>query len=246
MDDIPSVTLRQRVAAPALLNRKPPRPVTALQILEPIDRDPTGASRELQQSALLLGIPTPDDLPEVLDHLVRFRVAPVICMLLPVLHVDIRDTANEQFEFAFVKNVDEIRGNKLVEAGDEGIELLFHSFLDPPFRHKAWAVSKRNGIRDFGEVGSLLDVFLLVLVGDFYICTARLEFHFLHFPKAFICHRESKFHNIINVIVSVRSKLQITGPTRWFTYSVQVRLLKNCASTPSMSARETFFRRIIL
>lgn len=142
MDNIPCVTLRQRITTPTLLNRKPPRAITALQILEPIDRDPTGAGRELEQPALLLGIPAPDDLPEVLDHLVRLRVASVVGMLLPVLDIDIRNTAYEQFKFPFVENVDEVGGDKLVEASDEGVELFFHPFLDPPFRHKAWAVSK--------------------------------------------------------------------------------------------------------
>ena len=69
-------------------------------------------------------------------------------MLLPVLDVDIGDTADEEFEFTFVEDVDEVWGDELVEAGDKGIELLFHSLLDPPLRDKPRAVSKWSGKKD--------------------------------------------------------------------------------------------------
>ena len=127
------MTLRQRRNLPSLLNRKPPRPVRALQVLETVDRDTTGARRELQESGLLLGVPGADDLPEVLDHLVLLLVAAVVGVFLPVVDVDVRDTADQELEFALVEDVDEIGGNELVEAGDEGTELLFHALLDLPF-----------------------------------------------------------------------------------------------------------------
>jgi hypothetical protein len=54
----------------------------------------------------LLGVPAADTLPEVLDHLVVFRVSTVVGVLLPVFNVNIGNTTNEQFEFALVENVD--------------------------------------------------------------------------------------------------------------------------------------------
>ena len=134
------MTLRQRRISPGLFNREPSRPITPLQILESIHRNPTRARGELQQPALLLGVPAADDLPEILDDLVRLRVAAIIGMLLPVLNVDVCDTADQELEFALVEDVDQIRRNKLVEAGDEGVELFLDTLLDAPFDHEALAV----------------------------------------------------------------------------------------------------------
>jgi len=42
------MALRQLTRVSALLDRKPARPVRSLQVLEPVDGDPTRASNELQ------------------------------------------------------------------------------------------------------------------------------------------------------------------------------------------------------
>lgn len=44
------MALRQLTRVPALLNRKPAGPVGSLQVLKPVDGDPTRASNELQQA----------------------------------------------------------------------------------------------------------------------------------------------------------------------------------------------------
>jgi hypothetical protein len=72
-------------------------------------------------------------LPEVDNDLVVLRVSAVVGVLLPVVDVDIGNTANEELEFALVENIDQIRGDQLVEAGDEGVELFFDTFLNAPF-----------------------------------------------------------------------------------------------------------------
>ena len=131
------MTLRQRRLPSTLLNRKPPRAITPLQILKAIDRDPTRAGSKLQQPTLLLRVPAADDLPEVLNHFVRLRVAAVIGVFLPVLDVDIGDTADQKFEFALVEDVDEIWWDELVEARDKGIKLFFDALLDAPFYHES-------------------------------------------------------------------------------------------------------------
>lgn len=97
--------LRQLIRLARLLNRKPSRPITTLQILETIDRDTRSTGSKLQQTRLLLGVPAADTLPEVLDDLVVLGVAAVIGVLLPVVDVDIRDTTDEQFEFTLVEDV---------------------------------------------------------------------------------------------------------------------------------------------
>ena len=91
---IPGMALRQRIHTPALLDSKTSRPIAALQILEPIDRDPAGTGCELQQPRLLLRVPASDDIPEIAYHRVGFGVAAVVGVLLPVVDVNVRDTAN--------------------------------------------------------------------------------------------------------------------------------------------------------
>lgn len=131
------MTLGQRTHLARLLNGKPPRPITALQILEPIDRDTTRPRRELQQPRLLLGIPRPNHLPEVLDDVVLFLVAAVVGVFLPVVDVDVGYATDQEFEFALVEDVDEVGGDELVEAGDEGGELFGDAFLDLPFCYES-------------------------------------------------------------------------------------------------------------
>ena len=57
-------------------------------------------------------------------------------MLFPVIDIDIGDAANEKFELPFVKDIDKIGRNELVEPGDERIELLIHTLLNLPYGHE--------------------------------------------------------------------------------------------------------------
>lgn len=72
-------------------------------------------------------------LPEVLDHRITFSVAAVVGVLLPVLDIDVCNSANEEFELTLVEDVDQIRGNELVEALHEGVELFVNTLLNAPF-----------------------------------------------------------------------------------------------------------------
>ena len=71
--------------------------------------------------------------PEVSNDLILLCVTPVVCVLLPVLDVDICNTTNEQFQFALIEDVDQIRRNEFVEASHKGIKLFLYSFLNSPF-----------------------------------------------------------------------------------------------------------------
>lgn len=63
---------------------------------------------------------------------VAFGVSAVVGVLLPVVNVDVGDTADEELELALVENVDEVGGDQLVEALDERVELLLDALLDAP------------------------------------------------------------------------------------------------------------------
>lgn len=54
-------------------------------------------------------------------------------MLLPVVHIDVGNTANQQLQLSLVKHIDKIRRNQLVEAIDKSIELLLDTLLNAPF-----------------------------------------------------------------------------------------------------------------
>jgi len=62
-------------------------------------------------------------------------------VLLPVINIDIGNTADEQFKFSFIKDVDKISWDELVETRDESIELFFDARLDLPCREQSAAVS---------------------------------------------------------------------------------------------------------
>lgn len=92
-------------------------------------------------------IPYVTYLPEVLNHGILFVVASVIGVLHPVVNVDFRDTTNEQFKLPLVKDVDEIGRDELVEALDEGVELLLDTLLNAPLCYesgKRWSVRGKN------------------------------------------------------------------------------------------------------
>lgn len=57
-------------------------------------------------------------------------------MFLPVVDVNISNPTNQKFKLPLVKDVDKICGDKLIEASDERVELLFHALLNLPFGDK--------------------------------------------------------------------------------------------------------------
>lgn len=130
------MTLRQLPRLTSLLNSKPPRSITALQILEAIDWNPRSTGRKLQQPGLLFSIPTPNTFPEILDDFVVFSVSAVVSVLLPVINVDICNSTDQELEFTFVEDIYEVHRDKLVEACDEGVKLFFHTLLDAPFGYE--------------------------------------------------------------------------------------------------------------
>ena len=81
--------------------------------------------------------------PEVPDDLILLCVPPVVCVLLPVFDINICNTSNKQFQFAFIENIDKVWWNELVETSNESVELFFNSLLNPPFRDKSTKGERR-------------------------------------------------------------------------------------------------------
>lgn len=129
---IPGMTLRQCYNFSCLFDGKSSGPVAPLQILETIDRDSTRSRRKLQQSRLLLSVPRSNDFPEILDNLVLLLVATIVGMLLPVVHIDVRDTADQEFELPFIKDIDKIGRNQFIKPCNKGVELLLNPLLNLP------------------------------------------------------------------------------------------------------------------
>ena len=75
-------------------------------------------------------------LPEVLYHRITFGVTAVVGVLLPVVDIDICDTANEQLKLALIEDVDQVGRDELVEALHKGIKLLIDTLLNAPFCDK--------------------------------------------------------------------------------------------------------------
>lgn len=130
------MTLWQSVDLTCLFDGKSSWTITTLEIFETIDRDSACSSCKLQETTLLFCIPRSNHFPEVLNDFVLLLVATVIGVFLPVVYVDISNTANEKLEFTLVKHVDKISRNQFVETSDEGIELFLDSLHDFPFSHK--------------------------------------------------------------------------------------------------------------
>lgn len=74
--------------------------------------------------------------PEVLNDFVVLSVAAIVGMLLPIIDINIRDTTNQQLQFSFIENVDEIGWYQLIETREESLELLLDSFLNSPLRNQ--------------------------------------------------------------------------------------------------------------
>lgn len=125
-----------------LFNGKASRSVGTLQILETVDGDTRRSSGELEKTRFLLRIPAADDLPEVLDNIVLLLVAAVVRVLLPVVHVDVGNTTNEQLQFTLIEDVDQIRRDQLVETGHERVELLLDPLDNLPLRNQSKVTSQ--------------------------------------------------------------------------------------------------------
>lgn len=56
----------------------------------------------------------------------------VVRVLAPIVHVHVAHTADKQLELALVEDVDQLLRDELVEAAEEGLELLLDALDDAP------------------------------------------------------------------------------------------------------------------
>ena len=140
-------------------------------------------------------------LPEVLYHGIAFGVAAVVGVLLPVVHIDICDTADEQLELALVEDIDQVGWDELVEALHKGIELLVNTLLNAPLGDKSTNDVSEGKERVTQGCRDLLNVFLLVLVRHVNISAALLEVHNDLLTESFIVDGECRVDDVGNVVL---------------------------------------------
>lgn len=130
--------------------------IHSLQLLEAVQRHFARARDKLQQLRALLLVEAPHGSPEPLNLWRTRRVVVILGVVLPIVHIDLRHTRDEEFEFLFGKDRDEVGRDNVIEAGQEGIELLLNGCEELVFRHEA-------------------NVFVLVVLGDGYVAAVRDE-----------------------------------------------------------------------
>lgn len=126
-------------------------------------------------------------LPEILNDNIILRVSTVISVLLPVIDIDVGNTADEQLEFTLVEDIYQVGWDELVESSDESIELLLDALLDSPF-------------------GDELNILLLVLVCDFDIPAAWLQVNRDLLSEPFVLDGECAVDDVCNVVLHGPSK----------------------------------------
>jgi hypothetical protein len=95
-------------------------------------------------------------------------------------------TADQQLELAFVKDVDELLRDELVEAAQERVELVLDAAADPPLDDQ-------------------LHVLLLVLVRDGNVAAAGLQVDRDDLAEPVVLGREGVVENVGDVVLAVPS-----------------------------------------
>lgn len=71
--------------------------IHALKLCETIERNFAGTRDKLEQLGTFFLIERPDSTPEPLNLRGRRRVVVILRVVLPVVHIDLRQTRNQQF-----------------------------------------------------------------------------------------------------------------------------------------------------
>jgi len=136
-----------------------------------------------------------------LYHRITFSVATVVGVLLPVIDINICDTANEQLKLALVEDVDQVGRDELVEALYESVELLVDTLLNAPFCDKPRKKVSNGNTTTLQGCCDLLNVFLLVLVRHFDIPAILLQVHNDLLAETLIINREGRVDDVSDVIL---------------------------------------------
>lgn len=98
------------------MNIKTTEAVHALQFLKPIQRHLAGSSHELKELSTFFLVKRADCAPEPLDLRRGSGVVVVFCVALPIIHVNFRQTGDQQLQFLLVEDGNEFSGNDIMEA----------------------------------------------------------------------------------------------------------------------------------
>lgn len=122
-------------------------------------------------------------------------------MLLPVVDIDICDTANEQLKLALIEDVDQVGRNELVEALHKGIELLIDTLLNAPFCDKPGNEVSNGEMTISQGCCDLLNVFLLVLIRHFDVPATILEVHNNLLTESLVVNREGRVDDVSDIVL---------------------------------------------
>jgi len=158
--------------------------ICTVEFAETVDGDTRGSCGELEQTRLVLRVERADKLPEPLDHIVAILVVAVDCVLAPVVHVNIGNTADEQLKLALIKDRQQLLGDDLVQTGLERLQLQGDALLDTEIAHQS-------------------GILLLVLLGHSNIAAVGNQVMRRHFAKLFLVGREGQIEDVGNVILPI-------------------------------------------
>jgi len=193
------MTLWKSIDLTSLFNGESSWAVTTLKILEAVDRDSARSGCELQETTLLLRVPRSNDLPEVLNNFVLLLVTAVVRVFLPVVNVDVSDTANKQLELALVKDIDEIGRNQFVETCYESIKLFFDPFGNLPLGDKPGR-SQHAIVKGLND-GHSLNIFSLVLVRNRDVTSTWFQINRFGLSKLLVFDRERLVEDVGDVVL---------------------------------------------
>lgn len=89
--------------------------IHSLELFKAVERYFTCARDELQQLGQLLLVEGSNRAPEPLDLLTGWRVVVVLGVVLPVVHIDVWQTRDEELELLFVENGNKFCWDNFVE-----------------------------------------------------------------------------------------------------------------------------------
>lgn len=90
--------------------------VHTLEFLKAIEWYFTGTSDELEQFCTFFLVEGTDSTPEPLDLGGRRRVVVILSVDLPVVHINLRQSGNQQLKFLFSEDGNEVRWDNFMEA----------------------------------------------------------------------------------------------------------------------------------
>lgn len=92
------------------------KPVHTLELAEAVERYFAGSGNELKKLGSLFLVERAHGAPEPLDLCGRGGVVMILGIVLPIVHVDIREAGDEKLELLFVEDRYQFGGNNVMEA----------------------------------------------------------------------------------------------------------------------------------